>query len=62
MRDHYTSIRMAKIIRNGDNSKCWQDAEKLDLSSTAGGDAKSYIQSRTQFDNFFKKEKHVTTM
>ena len=39
MRYHYTSIRMAKIIRNGDNSKCWQDAEKLDYLSTAGGNA-----------------------
>lgn len=32
----YIPIRTAKI-KESDNSKCWQDAEKLDLSYTVGG-------------------------
>lgn len=33
--NHYLPIKMVKIIKNSDNTKRWQDAEKLDHASIA---------------------------
>ena len=48
-----TLIRMAKVKNNG-NTKCWQDAEKLDHSYVAAGTVKWYSHSGKPFGSFLQ--------
>ena len=47
LRFHLTPVRMAKIKKSGEN-RCWQDVEKEEHSSTAGGVASWYYHSGSQ--------------
>jgi hypothetical protein len=48
LRFHLTPVRMAKIKNSGD-SRCWEDVEKEEHSSIAGGIATWYNHSGHQF-------------
>lgn len=48
LRYYYTPIRMAKM-KNNDNTKPWQNVEKLDHSYFAVGNGKWYSHSGRQF-------------
>ena len=47
LRFHLTPVRMAKIKNSGD-SRCWEDVEKEEDSSTVGGIASLYNHSGNQ--------------